>query len=76
MPCMLVDGMIVNLVNVGLQVGIDDYILDTSLDPDDYDQFVVETLDMMRLLQHHHKAKKPPTKATLKKMLHYVCRFK
>jgi hypothetical protein len=60
-------------VNVGRQVGIDDEILDTSLDPDDYDQRVLETLDIMGVLDNYYKDKKPPMKETLKKMLHYVC---
>jgi hypothetical protein len=88
MSCMLVEDMIAkvvmkkyasckfHLVNGGRQVGIDDDILDTSLDPDECDQCVLETLDMVGLLQHYHKAKKPQMKPTLKKMLHYICRFK
>jgi hypothetical protein len=36
-----------HLVNVGRQVRIDDKILDMSLDPGDYDQYVLETVVMM-----------------------------
>jgi hypothetical protein len=65
-----------HLVNAGRQVGIDDDIVDTSLDPDDYDQCLSATLDMMGLLEHYHNAPKALTKATLKNILYYVCWFK
>jgi hypothetical protein len=74
---MLVEDITVKgILILGHQVGVDDDILATSLDSDDYDQCVSETLGMIGLLQHCHKATKNVMKETLKKMLHYVCQFK
>jgi hypothetical protein len=63
-----------HLVNVGRQVGIDDDILDNSLNPDYYEQCVSETLDMMGLFQHYHNANKASN--TFMSLLHLKKQWK
>jgi hypothetical protein len=69
------DACKLHLINIGHQVGINDYVLDKGLDLDEYDQCTSETLDMLGVLEHYNNDTFDLKKKVVRKLLFYVQRF-
>jgi hypothetical protein len=70
------DACKLHLINVGSQVGIDDYVLDKGLDLDEYEQVTSYTLDMLGVLEHYNNETFALKKKVVRNIFVYVQRFK